>query len=106
MLEPSRAIVRPRVVSPLSGQSLLLEDEILSLVERGRTGVVWLTGGAGSGKTTTLAHLAAVLPPSAGVLLLDEYKPRPAEPGKLSVGVGYRDSAPAYAIASYELAGW
>jgi len=45
MLEPRRAPVRPRVISPTTGETLLLEDEILSLLERGKTGIVWLVGG-------------------------------------------------------------
>jgi uncharacterized protein YjbI with pentapeptide repeats len=71
MLEPKRAPVRPRVISPVTGDTLPLEDEILDLIERRWQGVVWLTGGPGSGKTTALAHLAAVLPPSAKVDLRD-----------------------------------
>ncbi|HEY3968104.1 MAG TPA: hypothetical protein VGM05_26310 [Planctomycetaceae bacterium] len=71
MVEPQRAVVRPRIISPVTGETLLLEDEILSLVERKQQGVVWLTGGPGSGKSTALADLAAVLPASARVKLLD-----------------------------------
>lgn len=79
MLEPKRAPVRPRVISPVSGETLPLEDEILSLLERKQRGVVWLTGGPGLGKTTALAHLAAVLPPSADVALRDEDHPWPTQ---------------------------
>jgi flagellar biosynthesis GTPase FlhF len=71
MLEPRRAPVRPRVISPVTRDTLPLDDEILDLIERRWRGVVWLTGGPGSGKTTALAHLAAVLPSSAKVALRD-----------------------------------
>ena len=73
MLEPRRALVRPRVVSPVSGETLLLEDEILSLLERDESGVVWLVGGPGAGKTTALAHLAAVVPASDRLILHDDH---------------------------------
>jgi uncharacterized protein YjbI with pentapeptide repeats len=63
MMEPRRAIVRPRVLSPDSGEALLLEDEILRLLDAGAAGVVVLVGPVGSGKATAMEHLAAVLPP-------------------------------------------
>lgn len=84
-MEPKRALVRPRVLSPTSGEIVLLEDEILALAERGERGLVWIVGGAGSGKKTALAHLAAVLPASAGVVLRDECDLKVAEPGRLAV---------------------
>ena len=39
------------MLSPSSGESLLLEDEILSLVDRKVRGLVWLVGGPGSGNS-------------------------------------------------------
>jgi Mg-chelatase subunit ChlI len=66
MIELVRAPVKPRVL--LAGRDALpLEDEILSLLQAGKTGEVRLVGEAGSGKTTALQHLAAVLPPEAAV---------------------------------------
>ena len=88
MIEPQRVPVRPRVLSPSSGQSLLLEDEILPLIEQNARGVVWLIGGHGMGKTTALAHLAAVLPPSANLILNDDDRSQPADPNKLMIGCG------------------
>ena len=105
MVEPQRALVRPRVISPVSGESLLLEEEILSLVERGEQGVVWLTGGPGSGKTTSLAHLAAVLPRSAGVHLLDDGG-QTVEPGRLTIGCRFPETKPKNGLVIYELAPW
>jgi uncharacterized protein YjbI with pentapeptide repeats/energy-coupling factor transporter ATP-binding protein EcfA2 len=61
----ARASVRPRVISPETGEAILLEDEIGAMIQAGRSGLVAITGGPGSGKTTALEHLAAILPPWA-----------------------------------------
>jgi uncharacterized protein YjbI with pentapeptide repeats len=74
---PRRAEVRPRVVMPESGDALCLEDEVVSLAKRGLRGAVRITGPAGMGKTTALAHLAAGLPRELGVTIIDE--PNPAD---------------------------
>jgi len=106
VLEPRRAPVQPRVISPFSGETLLLEDEIRSLLERGERGLVWLVGGPGSGKTTALRHLVAVLPPEARVTLLDENVPNLGAHDNLTVGTGIAGTAPKNAFAVYELAPW
>ena len=62
---PERARVRPRVISPITGEAIPLDDEIGPLIQEGRWRYVGLIGGPGSGKTTALRHLAAVLPPWA-----------------------------------------
>ena len=62
---PERARVRPRVISPITGEAIPLDDEIGPLIQEGRWRFVGLIGGPGSGKTTALRHLAAVLPPWA-----------------------------------------
>src|SRR5437764_10955187 len=72
MIQPERAIVRPRAFAPGSGESLLLEDEVRPFVEAGAPGLVGILGPAGSGKSVALRHLAAVLPASEGVLFLDD----------------------------------
>jgi uncharacterized protein YjbI with pentapeptide repeats len=105
MIVPSRAPVRPRVLCPHSGEALPLEDEILRLVEAGRSGVVALVGPAGSGKTTALQHLAAVLPADAPVALWDEGDECPGVPaGGLLVCAAAAD--PPGGAASYRLAPW
>jgi energy-coupling factor transporter ATP-binding protein EcfA2 len=71
MLPATRAPVRPRVLLPESTTALPLEDEVRSLLERRRGGLVQVLGGPGSGKTTALRHLAAVLAPDDSVVLLD-----------------------------------
>ncbi len=72
MIHPQRALVRPRVLSPISGEAMLLEDEISSLLDRGVSGAVAICGAAGTGKTTALEHLAAVFPRSAPITFQDE----------------------------------
>jgi uncharacterized protein YjbI with pentapeptide repeats len=62
MIAPQRALVRPRVYPPEGGEAVLLEDEVQRLLDRGVTGFRALVGGQGAGKTTALAHLAAVFP--------------------------------------------
>jgi uncharacterized protein YjbI with pentapeptide repeats len=71
MIAPERAPVRPRVKRTGGGSAFLLEVEIAELAQQGRRGVVLLGGGPGCGKTTALKHLAAVLPASLAVRLLD-----------------------------------
>lgn len=71
MLPGQRAAVRPRVLLPESTTALPLEDEVRALLERRRGGLVQVLGGPGSGKTTALRHLAAVLSPLDPVVLLD-----------------------------------
>jgi uncharacterized protein YjbI with pentapeptide repeats/energy-coupling factor transporter ATP-binding protein EcfA2 len=78
MIEARRAAVRPRVFSAESGETLLLEDEVLRLAEAGVCAHVALVGPAGAGKTTALQHLAAVLPPEYGITLIDTPLPTDA----------------------------
>lgn len=69
---PERAVVRPRVLLRNGEHSTLLEDEILPLVESGACGAIAVCGPPGSGRTTALRHLAAVLPTTAGIRLADD----------------------------------
>jgi uncharacterized protein YjbI with pentapeptide repeats len=72
MIQPLRAPVKPRFVSPDTGDALVLDDTILELAERSSRGAIELVGMRGAGKTTALAHLAAVLSGNDEVVLLDE----------------------------------
>ncbi len=80
MIDPKRAAVRPRILSPETGEPLLLEEEVLALLEAGVTGPVALIGPPGSGKSAAMRHLAAVLPKESRVGLLDEKDPLPVYP--------------------------
>lgn len=74
-IRPLTALVRPRVESANSGETLLLGDAIEPFVQRGRPGALCLWGLEGSGKSTALAHLAAALPGGALTVLLDDPEP-------------------------------
>lgn len=74
MVVPQRAIVRPRVISSFTGETLLLEEEIRELIDRGKKGTFRIVGGPGSGKRTALAHLMAVMP-DGKVGLVEENAP-------------------------------
>ncbi len=67
----SRAPVKPRTISPETGDVVPLEDAILSCVEERKTGVVQIIGRHGSGRTWALQHLLAVLPPRPHVRFVD-----------------------------------
>ncbi len=70
-VSPCRALVRPRVISQITGDAVLLEDEIADLLQTQKRHVVALWGPRCSGKTTALRHLAAVLSDDR-LLLLDD----------------------------------
>jgi uncharacterized protein YjbI with pentapeptide repeats/energy-coupling factor transporter ATP-binding protein EcfA2 len=84
MIQPEKAAVRPRVVDVFNDESMLLEDRIRDLLAGEYVGRVLICGPAGSGKTTALRHLAAVLPSEVGITLLDE--PNLVQVAKASAG--------------------
>jgi uncharacterized protein YjbI with pentapeptide repeats/energy-coupling factor transporter ATP-binding protein EcfA2 len=96
-LDPEKAPMRPRVFAPKSGETVLLEDEVLRLLEAGSRFAVVILGPPGSGKTTALRHLAAVLPPDR-VSFLDNPDPQQmfkellAKPNRLPVYTRVEDS--------------
>lgn len=71
-VKPARAPVKPRVVSPETGDLLPVDEEIQSLLDRRQRGPVELLGERGAGKSTALAHLAAVIEACDEVVFLDE----------------------------------
>jgi uncharacterized protein YjbI with pentapeptide repeats len=73
MIAPQPAAVRPRAYTA-NGEAILLEQEVCRLLDAGTRGVVALLGAPGSGKSTALQHLLAVLPPAAPVELLDGWR--------------------------------
>lgn len=72
MIEPALAPVPPHVISPLTRESVRLDEIVVEQLKTMRTGAILVRGGPGSGKTTALRHLAAVLGDHHDVLLLDE----------------------------------
>ncbi len=107
MIEAKRAPVRPRGFLPNSTAPLLLDEEIRSFVEEGARGVIAIVGPAGSGKTTSLEHLAAALPPACPVALLDE--PGPGQLAAMPDGLVIytaRSGRLVDHLAQYNLAPW
>jgi uncharacterized protein YjbI with pentapeptide repeats len=110
MLQPQRAPVKPRVLSP-SGETLPLEDEVRALMEAREHGVIHITGPAGTGKTTALQHLAAVLLPHSaifrGALFLDEDPPsRVSDSCGTCIVYASRERWPGKLLAAFEMAPW
>jgi uncharacterized protein YjbI with pentapeptide repeats len=71
----SRPLVRPRVISAISGESLLLEDVLEPHLQRGDPGAICIFGGPGAGKSSALRHLAARLPKGLIVEFMDDPDP-------------------------------
>lgn len=71
MIETCRAAVRPRVVSPETGDVVLLEDEVAVWLA-GSARALRIAGGPGAGKTTAIRHLGALLGDRTDVLLVDD----------------------------------
>jgi uncharacterized protein YjbI with pentapeptide repeats/energy-coupling factor transporter ATP-binding protein EcfA2 len=71
MIQADRAPVKPRVISPETGDAIPLEDIFLDCA-CGPKRIIEIVGGHGSGKTTALAHLAAVAPADLKVVFLDD----------------------------------
>jgi uncharacterized protein YjbI with pentapeptide repeats len=72
MVFARRAPVKPRVLSPDTGEALPLEDELRPWLDSRRRGRIAVIGPPGSGKTTALEHLAAVLPTDFSVSFWDD----------------------------------
>src|SRR5262249_43127579 len=108
MIDPQRAAVRPRVLANGRNDALPLENEIQRFLDTGQRGAVAIFGPAGSGKTAALRHLAAVLPASTPVTLLDEPMPHQlgdAPPERLTVFTAAAERK-GDCLAVYRLAPW
>ncbi len=94
MLIPRRATVRPRATCPEMGDSLPLDELVAAAIEHRKTGAIEILGGAGSGKTSALEHLAATLSPGKPIIYLDE-------PAAIDVG-----SVKSMRLVVFSTAGW
>ena len=71
-LVPALATVRPRVRGTGGDSSRLLEEIVEEYVDESSNGILWLVGKNGAGKTTALAHLAAVFENDPRYAFLDD----------------------------------
>ncbi len=71
MIPALHAHVRPRIISPDTGDVLFLEDEVVEWLNANDRGAFEILGGPGAGKTTALSLLSAALERS-DVRFLDE----------------------------------
>jgi uncharacterized protein YjbI with pentapeptide repeats len=110
-----RASVKPHAISLATGEVLALEDAIASWIERDARGVILIRGDEGSGRTTAIRHLAAVLPPKPHIRLLDQGDSPPNKSdsyakGLLLIKTEDRASEQFHSgtnvLAEYHLAGW
>jgi uncharacterized protein YjbI with pentapeptide repeats len=72
----ARARVKPRVIAAETGEALPLEDLIGPILAGAESGAIRISGRAGSGKTTALAHLSGLVPPHLRVSFLEGPRPR------------------------------
>ncbi len=108
VLPIERARVRPRVISPGTSEAVLLEDEIGPLIQNGASGLVQIVGGPGSGKSTALRHLAAILPPwmHERVQLLDDSELAVDDAGHSLIITTALEVPQSKRVAAYPLARW
>ncbi|MBE7464616.1 MAG: pentapeptide repeat-containing protein [Planctomycetes bacterium] len=84
---PLRAAVKPRIWDEELGGTVPLEDEIVRIFKSQSARNVVLVGPPGSGKSTALAHLKAVLPEHFPIEMYDANVSQRAEvtPGRLRI---------------------
>ena len=104
-----RARVRPRVLSPITGESLPLTEIVGPLFEGRESGAIRLVGGPGSGKSTAVNHLAGLVPPHLRVSFLDEPHPSAINQAVSRGWVVYTSkyaSSPSAGATNLQLARW
>ena len=72
---PAFAVVRPRSTRAGSPDPQPLEEMVAELADEGVHGAIPLVGPPGSGKSTALAHLAAIFGYDDRLIFLDEPAP-------------------------------
>ena len=100
---PLLAPVRPRVVRPGSVLPRLLEEEVAELLQAGKPVELVLWGHSGIGKSTALAHLAAVFPEDAGLQLCDGDTVRREGSGIVSINTMRRQPG---RLLAFQLQAW
>jgi uncharacterized protein YjbI with pentapeptide repeats len=109
MAGTSFAVVRPRVLSPQTGEALLLEDVVAGHLSAGDHGVLQLLGGPVTGKTTAIEYLDRVFAEERGLSLVDAQAQLRARPVPLS-GVTVTTASSEYVLSAslgrYHLARW
>lgn len=110
------APVKPHAISPATGETLALEDAIAGWIERDARGLILVSGDAGSGRTTAIRHLAAVLPSKPHLRFVDHSDQLPDELTPKSIGNllvitsidegGNRKGTGEHILADYRLARW
>jgi uncharacterized protein YjbI with pentapeptide repeats len=108
MLTPRQAPVRPRVITSESSEALPLEEELRPFLGPRARGAIEIVGPPGSGKTTALRHLDAVLPADVPVLLWDEPTLRQIDRAARDGLIIYTAAAPQPRphLARYRLVPW
>lgn len=104
----SRPLVRPRVISEIAREKLLLDDVLEPFLDGDRPGAICICGEPGTGKSAALRHLAGRMPRTTVVEILDE--PDPARVSEMSdrMVVIYSATEPADIghLATFRLAPW
>jgi uncharacterized protein YjbI with pentapeptide repeats len=106
MIEAKLAPVKPRILSPQTGETVLLEDAIRELLEAGIRGQIWIVGPLGAGKTTALQHLAAVYSGVPNVSFLDAPNPKEGCPTPNDLLVCTSTMSPPRKGRAYRLSPW
>ena len=78
-VKPALAIVRPRARVSRTGEIGLLEEIVEEIANEYGSGFIRLTGGPGSGRSTALAHLAAIFSYNENITFLDNPTPEQLE---------------------------
>jgi uncharacterized protein YjbI with pentapeptide repeats len=81
-MSESFPLVRPRIISEISGEHLLLDDVLEPFLRSDRPGVICIRGEPGAGKSAALKHLASQIPRATVAEILDA--PDPARVTELS----------------------